>query len=334
MTFAITGANGFLGVHIIHHLLLQGHKVKAIIRPSASLEEFSLITSTYELKKINAERLSWHECELYDILGLQEIINGCDYVMHLAGMISYLQKDLDTMMEVNETYTANIVNVALASGVSKLLYCSSIAAISKNKNGDPITEDTDWDKEISHSNYGLTKHLGECEVWRGQEEGLDTVVINPGIILGYANWDKGSNKLFKNAATSFPFYSEGITGWVGVQDVAQIAEQLCLSNIKKERYIIVSQNRSFKEMAFAMAESFGTKKPRTQIKGLLYNIAYAVVSVKEFLGIGGMLSKETVRASIAINRFDNTKIKKALDYQFEDMEEVVEKAVQFYSTKK
>lgn len=327
MTFAITGTNGFLGVHIIHHLLKQGHTVRAIIRPGSSLAEFDKVKGFYKLAPESYAKLTWHECVLYDTEGLEEVFSGVDYSMHLAGVISYLGKDFNRLLEVNQQYTANVVNVAKDAGVKKLLYCSSIAAIAKSGTEDIVRESAEWDDELPHSNYGYSKHLGELELWRGMEEGLASVAINPGIILGCGDWTKGSNKLFGNAQNGFPFYSNGITGWVGVEDVARVAISLCTSDIVGERYIVVSENKSFKEVADMMTTALGTKKPSIEIKGLIYKIAYYLIAFKEFIGLGGMLSRETVKASIAVNRFDNTKVKKALDFDFEDIEEVISKAV-------
>jgi len=327
VNFAITGANGFLGVHIIHHLLNSGHSVRAIIRPNACLDEFKLIKQRYALSKDRYSNLSWHTCELFDVVGLEQAFYGADYIVHLAGKISYRKKDLASLIQINQEYTANVVNVALSLKVKKLLFCSSIAAISKNSKNEFITEESEWDDEIAHSNYGFTKYLGECEVWRGREEGLATVAINPGIILGYGDSKKGSNKLFDNAKSGFPFYSRGITGWVGVRDVARIAERLCLSDITGERFIVVSENKSFKDIADTMTDALGTKRTGIEIKGILHKVAYGIVAVKEFLGLGGMLSKETVRASVSINHFDNSKVKKALGYDFETMKEVIHDSV-------
>ena len=328
MTFAVTGANGFLGVHIIHHLLLQGHKVYAVVRPGASLEEFNKVKRYYNVGADSYSRLSWEECFLYDMEGLHDILINVDYVMHLAGVISYLKKDLTKLMDVNQGYTANIVDACNGAGVKKLLYCSSIAAISKSIKGESVKESNEWNSEIPHSNYGYTKQLGELELWRGTQEGLPTVAINPGIILGYGDWSKGSNKLFGNAQKGFPFYSDGVTGWVGVEDVARISILLCLSEIVDERFLLVSENKSYKEVADLMTTALETKKPFVQIKGTLYKIAYAIVAIKEFLGLGGMLSKETVRASIAVNHFDNSKVKEALNYEFESIGMVIDKSIQ------
>lgn len=330
MIFAITGANGFLGVHIIHHLLSEGHAVKGIVRPGASMSEFEDVQLFYDLDEESYTRLEWCTCTLYDMLGLESILDGVDYVIHLAGVISYLQKDFDYMLEVNQKYTANVVNACLSSGIKKLLYCSSIAAVTKTTNGDMVTEDIEWNNEVSHSNYGYTKHLGEYEIWRGREEGLKTVAINPGIILGYGDWSKGSNKLFRNAATSFPFYSKGVTGWVGVEDVAKVTLKLCQDPTAIGRYILVSENKSFQEVSNAMALNFGVKKPWIEVKGFLYKAVYTFVSIKEFLGLGGMLSKETVRASVSVNRFDNNKTRAKLDFGFEKIEDVVKKAAKGY----
>jgi nucleoside-diphosphate-sugar epimerase len=327
VTFAITGANGFLGVHIIHHLLKQRHTVRAITRLGSSLAEFDKVKEFYKLAPESYAMLTWHECVLYDTEGLEEVFSGVDYIMHLAGVISYLGKDFNRLLEVNQQYTANVVNVAKDVGVKKLLYCSSIAAIAKSGTEEAIRENAEWDDELPHSNYGYSKHLGELELWRGMEEGLASVAINPGIILGYGDWTKGSNKLFGNAQNGFPFYSNGITGWVGVEDVACVAIKLCISDIVGERYIIVSENKSFKEVADSMTTALDTKKPSIEIKGLLYQIAYYFVACKEFIGLGGMLSKETVKASIAVNYFDNTKVKTALDFEFENIDAVIRKSV-------
>ena len=328
MTFAVTGANGFLGVHIINHLLLDGYEVLAIKRPNASLSEFEIVKKAYQNKGINYIHLQWFDCELYDTEGLSIAFDKVDYIIHLAGNISYLQRDLPKLLEINKEYTANVVNVALKSGVKKLLYCSSIAAISKTTDGSMVTENREWDDEIAHSNYGYTKFLGECEVWRAAEEGLPVVVINPGVILGIGDWTKGSNKLFKNAETNFPFYSQGVIGWVGVYDVAKVSIELCLSEVVNKRFLLISENLSYKQISDYMTSALSTKKPKIEIKGFLYKIAYAVFAAKEFLGIGGMLSKETVRASVAKNCFDNSKIKKALNFEFMPMEDVVREAVE------
>ena len=321
MIFAVTGANGFLGVHIIHHLLIQGHDVKAICRSTSSCSEFDMIRKGYDLNEKIYRKLQWKVCDLYDMVGLEEIFSLCDYIVHAAGVISYHTADKQKLIRVNQQYTANVVNAALAVGVKKLLYCSSIAAISKNNNNDLVTEDSVWSSEFPHSYYGLSKHLGEFELWRAKEEGLDVVAINPG---------KGSNQLFKNAYRQFIFYSRGVTGFVGVEDVAIMIEKLCLSSINGERFILVSENMSFKEVAQMMAEEFERRSPFIEVKGILYRLIYGLVSLKELMGVKGMLSRETVRSSVSKNQFSNTKVTQALDIKFSPISHVIKKSCEQY----
>lgn len=326
MIFAITGANGFLGVHIIHHLLEQNHVIWAIYRDKASFEEYELVKSNYNIDESKYANLNWVSCELYDILGLKEIFSKCDYVIHAAGLISYFKKDKMKLLQVNYNYTKNVVNVALASQVKKLLYCSSISAISKSSSTLFSDETSSWFSTKPHSFYGYTKHLGELELWRAKEEGLDVVVVNPGIILGYGDWDSGSSQLFKNANNAFPFYSNGVTGFVGVKDVSRIIEKLCLSDVVGERFILVSENKSFKEIAFMMADQFHKKRPYLEVKGFLYWIIYGIISIQEFFKMGKFISKETVKSSVSSQLYSNEKISQLHNWEFELIDSVIEDA--------
>ncbi len=330
MTFAVTGANGFLGVHIIHHLLRNGHNVLGIIRPNSSKAEFDQISTSYTEDNLNYDLLSWTECELFDTEKLHDIFTQAEFVVHLAGTITYLQKDFNRLFKVNKEYTANVVNVALGADIKKLVYCSSIAAISKNPEKRPILEKDAWDEKMPYSNYGYSKYLGECEVWRAREEGLNVAIINPGIVLGFGKWHKGSNSLFKNAFNQFKFYSNGITGFVGVKDVASITHKLALSKIEGERFILVSENLSFQTIANFMADSLDKRRPKIEVKGIILALAKGFVEVKEFFGLGGLLSRETVKSSIAINYFSNEKVKDALDFRFTPIKKVISEAALWY----
>lgn len=329
MVFAITGATGFIGVHIIHHLLSNEHQVKAIKRHTSSLSEFELIKNS-KIYNCDYAKLNWIDCELDDVLALEDTFAEVDCVIHTAGVISYLKKDLEKLLLVNKIYTAYVVNACLAAGNKKLIYISSIAAITKTGLGEEVFEDVEWDSKVSHSNYGLSKYLGECEVLRGGEEGLPISVINPGVVLGYGDWNKGSNKLFLNAYKEFSFYSNGATGFVGVGDIARICLQLAELEIKNERYLAVSENLSYKEVASLMAKNLDKKPPAIEVAGMLYNLSYLFVTIKELLGLGGLLSKETVKASVAKSYFSNSKIRNALNFFFTPMSVVIKNATVEY----
>lgn len=330
MVFAVTGANGFLGVHIIHHLLQKQHTVLAIKRASGSLNEFNQLKKSNYYAGIVYQNLEWSDCELYDTEGLHVIFKRADYVIHTAGLVSYKKRDLNHLIRINKEYTANVVNMALQAGIKKILYCSSISTLPKQKGQDLITEANMWDNEAAYSNYGLSKYLGECEIYRGIEEGLLGVIVNPGVILGYGDWNKGSNKLFKNAFKAFNFYSLGTTGFVGVEDVARLCYKLCIGDFSNERYILVAENKSYRDVANTMARYFKKKPPSIAVKGIVYRLAYGIFSMAEVLNISGLLTRETVKASITHKRYSHKKVTKDLGYSFQPVEEVIQKATSFY----
>ncbi len=94
---------------------------------------------------------------------------------------------------------ANVVNCCIDFGVKKLCHVSSIAALGTPKEHETtITEETDWNPEELHSDYAITKYGAEMEVWRGQQEGLEVVIVNPGVIFGYGFPKRGSDVIIQS----------------------------------------------------------------------------------------------------------------------------------------
>ncbi len=100
-------------------------------------------------------------------------------------IVSFDPKKRGEILHFNTESTANIVNQALQRGIRKMVYVSSVAALGRS--GDvqkEITEEQEWGESKYNSVYGISKYLAETEVWRGIGEGLNAVIVNPGIILG------------------------------------------------------------------------------------------------------------------------------------------------------
>ncbi|MBR9860507.1 NAD-dependent epimerase/dehydratase family protein [bacterium] len=327
MKFAITGATGFIGVHLIHHLRANGHDVVGIKRSSSSLSEFELLSPFYTEQR---GELSWIDAELYDVPRLVEIFSEADYVIHTAGFISYHKQDLNELIRINAGYTAHVVNSCLSAKIKGLCHVSSTSAVSKNAAKDILDESEVWDNSQPHSNYGLSKSLAEMEVYRGIEEGLNAVIVNPGVVLGYGDWNKSSCQLFKNAWKSFPFYSEGITAFTGIRDLSAVIEQLLIQEQFNERFLVFNENASHKEVQFMMADALGKKRPKIPVKGLLLNLIKGMVFLKRIFRMRGLLSEETVRAATSKQRYSNAKVKQALRFEFASLETVINRAAEAY----
>ena len=330
MKVALTGSTGFLGVHLIHHLLNAGHEVWAIKRKTSQLKEFDLVRSYYQEVDVDSSMLHWVDIELYDTAELSTLFNKCDAVIHTAGLISYSLKDRAALRAVNQELCASVANAALAAQVKHFLLISSTGALQDRNQDGLITEDLSWDSGLEHTYYGYTKYLGEKEVYRAKEEGLNISILNPGVILGYGDWNKGSLKLFKNAAKSFPFFSRGVTGFIGVKDLCQLSLQMLEDGPSGQRICCITSNHSFKEISDYMASSFQVKGPSIEVKGFLHQTILAMMKLKDRLGMGGMLSAESTRSSIAQKPYDNSLLLDTVNFQLSPIPEVIEQACRAY----
>ncbi len=334
MINAVSGATGFLGAHVVCQLLQSGNHVRAFKRSNSDLSEFNLIFSHYfnELESKNAlQLLTWVEADVLEILSLESALAGVTNVYHCAAMVSFFQKDHVTMMEVNVTGTANMVNAALLSGVKHFCHVSSIAALGRAAAENHLDENSTWQNGKHNSQYAISKYQAEMEVWRGQEEGLTVYVVNPGVIIGIGNFKKGSLTIIDAAAKGMPFYTEGVNGYVDVVDVASCMLQLVRSNNAGQRFVLVAENLSNKELLFQLSALFGLKAPSIKVTQILAELAWMAYAIKRLFIPGGLpLTKEIARSSLVKSYYSNTKIKTALQFDFKPIEQTLSNCVAAY----
>lgn len=324
MKVLLTGATGFLGAHLAIDLLQRGDTVVAAKRSSSSLAEFELICKYRGVEEHLLTNLHWVECDILDTFALSAAMQNVEKVYHTAAVVSFWHKNYDTMQQINVEGTANVVNCALEAGVKKLCYASSIAAVGREKSGDIITEKSEWRDSKFNTHYAISKYGAEMEVWRGVEEGLPAVMVNPGIILGEGKWNKGSCRLVNTAYKGFPFYTTGKNGYVDVRDVSRAMVQLMESDIVNQRYIMVSDNLVFKDLFSRMAEQFGNAAPKIAVGKFLSQVARVLYTLKSWVdGKEPLVTKETARNSLETFTYVNDKVKKDLDFEFTPIDETI-----------
>ncbi len=327
----VSGATGFLGAHLACYILQQGKTIRAIKRNSSSLDEFNYIFSLYfgELTDIEQQnyrqKIAWKDADILDIPALEIAFDGISEVYHAAATVSFLQKHKQMMHEINVTGTTNMVNIALEKKVQKFCYVSSIAALGREKNGIAISEDSKWVESSLNSNYAVSKHKAEMEVWRAMEEGLPAVIVNPGVILGAGNWNKGSCKLFELPWKSFPFYTNGINGYVDVRDVAK-AMYLLMQRPEtfSNRYVLVSKNMDMQEFMHTVAGHYQKAKAKFKVTRWMAEMAWILFAIKSiFTGKEAVITKENARASLKTYFYSHKKIENAIGFSFIPMEETL-----------
>ena len=296
----VTGGSGLVGKELIHRLLERGERVTALCNQSP-LDDF------------HSPLFRQVPCSILDIAGLEAAMEGVEQVYHCAALVSFNPTRKKELFSINVEGTANVVNAALNTGVRKMVHVSSVAALGRIREKEAIHEAMQWTEESSNSLYGKSKHLAEMEVWRGIAEGLDAVIVNPTIILGNGDLHSGSTHIFKSVYDQFPWYAEGITGFVDVRDVVKAMIQLMNSNVTSERFILSEGNHTYREVFEKIAKAFGKKPPHRRITPLLAELVWRLEAVKSrFTGKDPLVTKETARTALTKAFFDNSKLPKYL----------------------
>jgi dihydroflavonol-4-reductase len=321
----VTGGTGLTGSHLLYHLLQKEEKVRVLIRPSSDTENVRRTFSFYtaETEKLFS-KIQWVQGDILDIHSLVEALEGVDQVYHTAALISFNPKDEKALMDVNVKGTANVVNACLDQKVKKLAYVSSVAALGRAGNFGLTDENSEWKFDKSLSAYAISKFEAEREVWRGMAEGLKAVVVNPAIILGPGNFDKGSIRMFQTVFNGLKVFTPGVNGYVDVNDVARALIFLMESYISGERFVLVGENVSYQKLFDMMARALGVESPRIRVGKVLSELSWRLLKVRAlFTGNEPLITKFTARTANSVYRYSNEKIVKAMGIRFTPIEETV-----------
>ena len=319
----VTGGTGFIGAYIIKELVKKGYSVRAIRRSN----KLPFFISPDILNKVE-----WVTSDVLDVIALHEAMNGVEAIIHSAALVSFVKRERKQMYNTNVDGTANIVNLSLEHGVKKLVHISSISALGRTFTGERVTEEKKWATSKLNSHYGISKHKAEMEVWRGMGEGLDAVILNPSTVLGFGNWHDSSCAIFKNVYKGFKWYTNGINGFVDVEDVAKIAVLLMESNISEERFIINHEDWEFRKLFTTMAVAFEKKPPSWEATPFLSSIAWRFEKLRSMLkGSKPLITKETALIALSKTYWENDKILKALPgFSFSSLEHCITNACKNY----
>ncbi|MBK9479502.1 MAG: NAD-dependent epimerase/dehydratase family protein [Bacteroidetes bacterium] len=321
----VTGGSGLLGSHLLYELASMGKKIRVLVRNLDSkaeiLQTFSFYTATPEHI---LQQVEFAIGDVLDVFSLLDALEGVEQVYHCAAMVSFSPRAAERMLKTNIEGTANVVNACLEKKIHKLCHVSSVAALGKALDNEEVTEETFWKNSSENSVYSISKYSSEREVWRGVQEGLQAIVVNPTVILGPGNWAKGSSNLFRSAKKGMKFYTNGITGFVDVRDVASCMIKLMESSIVNERFIITSENIAYREFFNWANSAFNKSKPVIYAYPILSNLVWRLEKIKCFITqTEPLITKETTRAAHQQNFFSNHKLVEAIRHVFIPIKESI-----------
>jgi len=312
----VTGGTGLLGSYLLRYFRMKG---------------YDRLTGTYQnpaalIPADLKDGVEWKQLRLPDIPDAFAIVEGHDWVIHNAGLISYFKEDKYRLLEVNQKGTAHIVNACIAHDVKHLIYIGSIGALGKESKKVTLNETNPWLQNKYSTSYGLSKYLGELEVWRGAAEGLNASVILPAVILGTGDWQRSSLQIIDRVVNSIPMYPGGETGYVDVRDVVTFVGLLLEKNITGERWILSGANMNYQEIYGRIAKELSiTKRFREAPKWLA-----GAVLLASNIKAGRMSFPEVVDQVYASFTYDVSKSKTVEGFNYRQMEETIRDVAKAY----
>jgi len=325
----VTGGTGLVGSHLLCELTQRNELIRASYRTEIKKEETRKLFEFYFQEKAQEffSKIEWVKADILSIPSLNDLFVGVSYVYHCAALVSFHKIDFYTCLKVNRQGTANIVNMCLSYNVKKLCYVSSTAALGYNTNG-LTDETTTWKPGKEVSGYSISKYSAEKEVWRGIEEGLSAVIINPSLILGPGNWKESSLSIFKTASKGILFYPTGSNAIVDVRDVVFNMIFLMQSANVNKKYLCIGQNISFQTLLSTLAQCFKKRPPIFKTPRFI-SLLFAAFSetINLFLRKRSGLTIESVYSAYKNIRYDNSLIIATTGHAFTPIIETLNHAI-------
>lgn len=329
----VTGGTGLVGGHLLYRFRESDKPIRAIYRTTKSLEKTRKIFNSYPRPCLEfLDRIEWIQADILDLPSLKKAFSGVTEVYHCAAIVD-ANVNFQEIKKLNVEGTANVVNLALAHGIKKFCHVSSIATLELKVGQDQIDERSTFNIESLHSDYAISKYGGELEVWRASQEGLNVVIVNPGVILGEGNYTSGSGQIIDKCSQGLNYYTSGGSGFVDVRDVVEAMIALMEAGHFQERFILVAENRSFKSVIEEANKSFGQSSPKRKLPDwLIWFLAYVDV-VFHLFAQRHFLSKANASALTTTSVYSNEKVLQTLpDFNFKQLDKTLQRIAEHYKS--
>ncbi|MEE9252489.1 MAG: SDR family oxidoreductase [Thermodesulfobacteriota bacterium] len=316
----VTGGTGFIGGHIIKNLLSSGASVRALVRDSGKRRA---------VENLGAEPV------LGDITNpdsLRGAFGGCEVLFHLGGVARWWVPDRKEFYRVNVEGTRNVMEEALAQGIKRVVYTSSLATLQQPK-GVISTEDSEHRGDFE-SHYARSKYLGEREVMKlHRERGLPVVILNPGVVIGpgdYKTFGRMIIDYINKRLKAIPF-PRTMVPLVYIDDVVGAHFQAADRGKPGERYILVGENISIAGAFRVLEKITGISPPEKTVSPLMLKLAASFMELKSFFtGAPPKLSRDVIRAMETGAMGDSAKAQSELDIEFTPLYNALRRTILWY----
>ena len=315
----VTGATGLVGSHLLLKLIEQDRVLVALYR-SESKKNSTLYFLKERTKSAKVAEIIWRKGDVCNQPSLAVAFEGITHLYHCAAFISFAHYKQETLMEVNQQGTTNLVNLAIKHQLKKIAYISSIAALGSDTTSDSIDESTPWNADQDHTPYAYSKFGAELEVWRATQEGVPAVIVNPGVILGTGVEGNPLELLCNQIDNRLLFYPKGATGYVTVEDVVQVLTNLMDSETKNERFILVAENWSYEQMLRRIALIRKKRPPKIGLRKSWLQIAWGFEGILSLFGKRRFMTQALISSLCDVKHIQGNRIIQESSFKYSGIE--------------
>lgn len=251
----VTGATGFVGAAVARALLAEGHPVRVLARPNGNR------------RNLDGLAVEIAEGSLEDAASLAAAVAGCRYLFHVAADYRLWVRDPAAMFRANVEGTRALMLAALAAGIERIVYTSSVAVLGIVAGGS-ADEQTPSRGEDMIGPYKRSKFDAELAVRELiAHQGLPAVIVNPSTPIGPGDVKPTpTGRLILEAARGkMPGFVDTGLNVVHVDDVAAGHLAAVEFGAVGERYILGGENLSLSDILAIVAEAAGRRAPRLKV---------------------------------------------------------------------
>lgn len=266
----VTGASGFLGIHIVEHLLDRGHRVRALVRTPAKLRENLALLGIDSLHP-NIEAISG---DMTDAATTKEAASGCDRAIHAAATYSLRRRDAERMLRQNMAGTISVLEAAIDAGCTGIVHVSSTAALQRPG----ATLDDRSPLAVGIGPYSQSKVDSERVARERQDSGAPVAIVNPGGIIGPHDPYLGeTNQAIRDILLGrTPVFPRGGLQYVDVRDTAEVV--VAALDQPGRRYMVPGENVALPHQTLRVVTGRRLPARTVPLKALLplLHLGYAI----------------------------------------------------------
>jgi dihydroflavonol-4-reductase len=325
MKVLITGANGFIGSAIVRTLLEKGYNVKALVRKNSNCRN---------LRNLPIESVYG---DLTDADSLARALKGCHGLFHVGAFYRLWHHDAALFYKTNVEGTRKIMLAAMAAGVERIVYTSSVATLGTATRNCVANEETKIDLRINNGHYKQSKFLAESEVLKlVKEQSLPAVIVNPTAPIGPRDIKPTpTGRLIRDAAFGrIPAFVNTGLNIVHVDDVAEGHFQAFEKGKVGEKYILGGENMSLRTILETVANLRQSRPPKLRLSPeLILPLAYLTEAWARLThGNEPMITVAGVKLSKQLMYFSSDKAREKLGYWPRPAIKAIDDAVSWFQT--